>query len=240
MSGAPGAPSDRPGDAPRPQPADPSVWTSGRLEARLGAFGARLAWRTPPLVPEIGLWLISEVVDLEAACQELADGEAPPYWAFCWASGQALARHLLDHPGLVRGRRVVDLGTGSGVAAIAAALAGASEVVAIDIDPTALAAARLNAERNGVSIRTDARPPASFDLLLAADVVYETGLRDWILEEGRRRAPCLLADPRRPGTPPIAFPVLATYEARTLPDVDPPCRTVFLHALPALKEASVR
>ncbi|MEZ4334847.1 MAG: 50S ribosomal protein L11 methyltransferase [Myxococcota bacterium] len=241
MNGAPGAPSDRPDAAPRPPPADQgSSWSSERLEARLGAFGAHLAWRTPPLAPEIGLWLISEVVDLEAGCQALADGEAPPYWAFCWASGQALARHLLDHPELVRGRRVVDLGTGSGIAAIAAALAGAGEVVAIDVDPTARGAARLNAERNGVSIRTDARPPASFDLLLAADVVYETGLRDWILGEGRRRAACLLADPRRAGTPPIDFPVVATYAARTLPDVDPPCRSVYLHALPALEDAFVR
>lgn len=209
-----------------------ATWTSERLEARLGAFGARLERRAPALVPEIALWLIGEAVDLEAGCQELADGEAPPYWAFCWASGQALARHLLDHPELVRGRRVVDLGTGSGIAAIAAALAGAREVVAIDVDPTALGAARLNAEHNGVAIRTGTRAPEEFDLLLAADVLYETGLRDWILEEGRRRAACLLADPRRPGTPSIDFPIVASYDARTLPDVDPPCRRVVLHALP--------
>lgn len=214
-----------------------ATWTSERLEARLGAFGARLERRAPPLVPEIPLWLIRDAVDLEAGCRELADGEAPPYWAFCWASGQALARHLLDHPAIVRGRRVVDLGTGSGIAAIAAAQAGAAEVVAVDVDPTALGAARLNAEQSGVRIRTTARVPDAFDLLLGADVLYETGLRDWILGEGRRRGAGLLADPRRPGTPPIDFPIVATYDARTLPDVDPPCRSVVLYALPRCERA---
>ena len=205
------------------------------LEARLGAFGARLALRRPPLCPELELWLMSESVDLEAGCQELADGEAPPYWAFCWGAGQALARFLLDHPDRVRGQRVLDLGTGSGIAAIAAARAGAREVIALDIDPTARNAARLNADHNGVSIQTTAVVPADYDLLLAADVLYETGLRGWILNEARRQAPCLLADPQRSGTPPIDFPVLASFEARTLPDVDSPRKTVVLYALPRLE-----
>ncbi len=204
------------------------------LEARLGAFGGRLALRRPPLCPELELWLMSEAVDLEAGCRELAEGEAPPYWAFCWAAGQALARFLLDHPERVRGLRVLDLGTGSGVAAIAAARAGAREVFALDIDPTARSAAELNAEHNGATIRTTAVAPAGFDLLLAADVLYETGLRDWILGEARRQAPCLLADPQRTGTPRIDFPIVATFDARTLPDVDSPRKTVVLHALPRL------
>lgn len=205
------------------------------LEARLGAFGARLALRRPPLCPELELWLMSEAVDLEAACHELADGEAPPYWAFCWGAGQALARYLLDHPDRVRGLRVLDLGTGSGIAAIAAARAGAREVIAVDIDAVARSAAELNAAHNGVSIQTAGTAPAEFDLLLAADVLYETGLRGWILDEARRQAPCLLADPQRTGTPPIDFPVLARFEARTLPDVDSPRRTVVLHGLPRLE-----
>jgi predicted nicotinamide N-methyase len=205
------------------------------LEARLGAFGAQLALRRPPLCPELELWLMSEAVDLEAGCHELADGEAPPYWAFCWGAGQALARFLLDHPDQVRGLRVLDLGTGSGVAAIAAARAGAREVIALDIDSVARSAAELNAEHNGVSIQTTAIAPAEFDLLLAADVLYETGLRGWILTEGRRQAPCLLADPQRTGTPPVDFPILARFEACTLPDVDSPRKTVVLHALPRLE-----
>lgn len=204
------------------------------LEARLGAFGGRLALRRPPLCPEFELWLMSEAVDLEASCRELAEGEAPPYWAFCWGAGQALARFLLDHPERVRGLRVVDLGTGSGIAAIAAARAGAREVVALDIDPTARNAAQLNAEHNGVSIRTSAVAPDRYDLLLAADVLYETGLRSWIEGEARRQAPCLLADPQRTGTPRIDFPILATFDACTLPDVDSPRKSVVLHALPRL------
>ncbi len=215
-----------------PDPARPI--DRAALEARLGAFGGHLALQRPPLCPELELWLMSEAVDLEAGCRELADGEAPPYWAFCWGAGQALARFLLDHPEHVRGLRILDLGTGSGVAAIAAARAGAREVFALDIDPTARSAAQLNAEHNGVSIRTTAVAPARFDLLLAADVLYETGLRGWIEGEARREAPCLLADPQRTGTPRVDFPILATFEACTLPDVDSPRKTVVLHALPRL------
>lgn len=210
------------------------------LEEALGAFGARLALQRPPLCPEIELWLMSDAVDLEAGCRELAEGEAPPYWAFCWGSGQALARHLLDHPALVRDLRVVDLGTGSGVAAIAAARAGAHAVVAVDIDPTARRAAARNAAHNGVAIETASVVPERFDLLLGADVLYETGLRGFILEEARRRGPCLLADPQRTGTPPVDFPIVARFDARTLPDVDSPRRSVVLHALPRLDGPSLR
>jgi len=204
------------------------------LEARLGAFGASLSLQRPPLCPEIELWLMSESVDLEAGCRELTEGEAPPYWAFCWGAGQALARFLLDHPERVRAKRVLDLGTGSGVVAIAAARAGAREVIALDIDPVARNAARLNAEHNAVSIRTTEVVPHEFDLLLAADVLYETGLRGFILNEARRQAPCLIADPRRTGTPPVEFPILATFDACTLPDVDSPRKSVVLHSLPRL------
>jgi len=210
------------------------------LESHLGAFGARLEAQRPALCPELELWLMSAEVDLEAGCRELAEGEAPPYWAFCWGAGQALARHLLDHPERVRGLRVLDLGTGSGVAAIAAARAGAREVIALDVDPVARRAAEWNARWNGVEVATTAVAPPAFDLLLAADVLYETGLRGWILGDARRIAPCLLADPRRTGTPPVDFPVVATFDARTLPDVDSPRRTVVLHALPRLVDARLR
>lgn len=210
------------------------------LEACLGAFGARLALQRPPLCPELELWLMGETVDLEAGCRELAEGEAPPYWAFCWGSGQALARHLLDHPELVRGLRVVDLGTGSGVAAIAAARAGAREVVAVDIDPTARRAAERNAAHNGVAIATATVVPERFDLLLAADVLYETGLRGFLLDDARGRGPILLADPQRTGTPRVDFPIVATFEACTLPDVDSPRRRVVLHALPRLEGPGLR
>ncbi len=208
--------------------------TTAALETRLGAFGARLERQRPPLCPELELWLMSGAVDLDAGCRELADGEAPPYWAFCWASGQALGRYLLDHPEQVRGLRVVDLGTGSGIAAIAAARAGAREVIAVDIDPVAREAASHNAACNGVVLETAATLPTDFDLLIAADVLYETGLREPLLVELRRRAPILIADPQRTGTPILDFPILARFEACTLPDVDSPRRSVVLHAIPRL------
>lgn len=175
---------------------------------------------------------MSDAVDLEAGCAELTIGEAPPFWAFCWGSGQALARFLLDHPEHVRGQRVVDLGCGSGVAGLAAARAGAREVIAVDLDPVAREAVRCNAARNDLRIETSSGPPASWDLMLAADVLYETGLRDWVLGEARRRGAILLADPQRTGTPKLDLPELIRLEARTFPDVDSPQRDVALHALP--------
>ena len=106
-------------------------------------------------------------------------GETPPYWAYHWAGGTVLARHILDHPETVRGKRVVDLGSGSGVVAIAAMKAGAMNVLAVDIDPHAIAATQLNAETNGVSVTTFAgeltTPPAA-DLILVGDLFYDEKL----------------------------------------------------------------
>lgn len=202
------------------------------LERHLGAFGTRLARRRPPLCPELELWLLGDDVDLEGGCDELADGEAPPFWAFCWGSGQALARHVLDHPALVRDRRVVDLGTGSGIVALAAARAGARDVVAIDLDPLSRRAAEMNALLNGLSITTAAEAPASWDLMLAADVLYETGLREWVLGPARDRGPILLADPQRTGTPRIDFPERGRAPSCTFPDVDSPQKEVVFFDLP--------
>ena len=202
------------------------------LERRLGAFGARLTLRRPTLCPEFELWLLGDDVDLEVGCNELAEGEAPPFWAFCWASGQALARHVLDHPDLVRDKRVVDLGTGSGIAALAAARAGARTVLALDLDPTSRRAAELNAEQNGLQIETSATAPEDWDLMLAADVLYETGLREWVMGSARSQGPILLADPQRTGTPRLDLPVLTRIDATTFPDVDSPQRSVVLHEIP--------
>jgi len=202
------------------------------LERRLGAFGARLTLRRPTLCPEFELWLLGDDVDLEVGCNELAEGEAPPFWAFCWASGQALARHVLDHPDLVRDKRVVDLGTGSGIAALAAARAGARTVLALDLDPTSRRAAELNAEQNGLEIETSATAPEDWDLMLAADVLYETGLREWVMGSARNQGPILLADPQRTGTPRLDLPVLSRIDATTFPDVDSPQRSVVLHEIP--------
>jgi len=201
------------------------------LESHLGAFGTHLTRRVPPLCPELTLWLLGDEVDLEGGCDELAEGEAPPFWAFCWGSGQALARHVLDHPELVRDKEIVDLGTGSGIVAIAAARAGAARVLATDLDPLSRRAAALNAELNGVVIETVPEAPATWDLMLAADVLYETGLREWILGEALTRGPILLADPQRTGTPRVDAPVLRTIPSCTFPDVDSPQKNVVLHWL---------
>ena len=213
------------------RPAEPA--TDRPRDPRLGAFGARLALRRPTLCPEFELWLLADDVDLEAGCAELAEGEAPPFWAFCWGAGQALARFILDHPERVRGRRVVDLGTGSGIVALAAARAGARKILALDLDPIARHVSKRNAQRNGLEIETAANPPEDWDLMLAADVLYETSLRDWILGTARRRGPILLADPERTGTPRLDFPILARFEATTLPDVDSPRKGGVLFEIPA-------
>jgi predicted nicotinamide N-methyase len=210
----------------------PAPQTPQELEAQLGAFGKHLELRRPPLTPEFELWLLGDGVDLEASCQELADGEAPPFWAFCWGGGQALARFILDHPERVRGLRVLDLGTGSGIVALAAARAGAREVIAADLDPVSRQAAKLNAAQNGLSIETAPQLPESWDLMLAADVLYETGLRDWILGEAVRKAPILLADPQRTGTPRLDVPILERFEVLTFPDVDSPQTHAVIHAIP--------
>ncbi|WP_370017395.1 methyltransferase [Planotetraspora sp. GP83] len=125
-----------------------------------------------------------------------------PFWAYAWAGGQALARHVLDHPELVRGRTVLDLATGSGLVAIAAALAGAARVTANDIDPHALAATALNARANGVTVtlvegdllgRT-----ATEDVVLAGDVFYEKPLARRVMPFlERARGVVLVGDPER-------------------------------------------
>ncbi|MEO6608086.1 MAG: methyltransferase [Aestuariivirga sp.] len=138
---------------------------------------------SPPLVPEVKLHLAHESVPLwQKTEEELGEmGLAPPFWAFAWAGGQALARYILDHPEIVRGKSVVDLASGSGLVGIAAMKAGASSVLAADIDPFSAAAMRLNAILNNVSmsVTTDdllAAPLPDADVLLIGDLFYEKEL----------------------------------------------------------------
>lgn len=203
----------------------------GALEAR--AFGRRLALRSPPLCPEIALWLIDESVDLEAACGALADGDAPPYWAFCWGAGQALARYVLDHPDEVAGREVVDLGAGSGVAGIAAALAGAGSVLCVDIDPVARDAVAANAAANAVAPRvaSAAELPDRWDVLIASDVIYEHHAARRV-DAARGAARCtLVAEPHRPGNPGFPTKPVARYDVCTFPDVDSPTTAASVYRL---------
>ena len=131
------------------------------------------------LVPELLLYQATELTPIWQASEAWLEAHnvAPPFWAFPWAGGQAIARHILDHTALTAGRRVLDFAAGGGIAAIAAARAGAASVEANDIDPLALAAVGLNAAANNVDVRTVEGDilgsPCRWDMILAGDVCYE-------------------------------------------------------------------
>ena len=181
----------------------------------------------PPLVPEIKLHLASEVVPLwRATEEELAkEGVPPPYWAFAWAGGQALARYVLDHPALVRGRRVLDIGAGSGLVGLAAVKAGAAQVLAADIDAFACAAIRLNAVANHCALAVTQDDligkVGSWDVILVGDLFYERPLAErllaWLEPLG---AEALLGDPGRNYFPKADVEKLASYSVRTTRDLE--------------------
>jgi predicted nicotinamide N-methyase len=175
-----------------------------------------------PLVPEIKLHLAEESLPIWRKTEEELEARniPPPYWAFAWAGGMALARYILDHASLVAGRHVLDLGSGSGLAAIAAAKARAAAVQAAEIDAFAIAAITLNAEANGVSVMTIERDllgdaHASAEVLLVGDLFYERGLAERTLaycEQARaRQALVLVGDPQRSYFPRHRFAPLAEY-----------------------------
>jgi predicted nicotinamide N-methyase len=185
----------------------------------------------PQLVPEIRLHLANEVVPLwqMTETEMEASGLPPPYWAFAWAGGQALARHVLDHPETVAGRHVLDFGAGSGIVAIAAARAGAARVTASEIDPFAAAAIRLNAAANGVAVESVTADligsePASFDLILAADVCYERPMAErleaWLRGCAARGVAVLLGDPGRFYLPKSGLEPIAEYRVETTRELE--------------------
>ncbi len=175
---------------------EPSLLEIIRANTRLGPV---------PLVPEIQIHQASEPISLWEHTERATGrtGLDPPFWAFAWAGGRALARYLLDYPQLVRGRRVTDIASGSGLVAIAAAKAGASAVTACDIDPLAAAAIAMNARANKVTVKavcadilSDGSQAAAGDLVLAADAFYERDLADRVmlfLERARRCGAAILA-----------------------------------------------
>jgi predicted nicotinamide N-methyase len=194
-------------------------------------------------VPELALWLVAGHVNLDARCEELVAGEAP-YWAFCWGAGQALARHVLDHPELVRGKTVVDFGAGSGVLAIAAARAGAAHAVAVDSDARSRAVAAANAELNGVELTITSTAPAlrggatsasqvpeRCELILASDVLYDAAAAQWLLDAPHRGCEVLLADPHRHGCARPTVEPMACVPATAFPDVDYPICCAYLYRL---------
>ena len=188
---------------------------------------ANAALTPPPLVPEIQLYLATEVVPLWRATEEELEkmGVPPPYWAFAWAGGQALARYLLDHPETVAGKRVLDIGSGSGLVGIAARKAGASSVLAADIDAFSCTAIRLNAAANGCEITITQDDligrDGDWEIILVGDLFYERPLAErllaWLKPLGR---PALLGDPGRNYFPKSGVERLALYNVQTSRDLE--------------------
>ncbi len=165
--------------------------------------------RPVPLVPEISLYLADEAVPLWRRTEEQLNEEGlpPPFWAFAWAGGQALARYVLDHADRVRGKHVLDLATGSGLVAIAAMKAGAGETTAADIDAFALEAVKLNAEANDVELAglgddlLSQRHQQRWDVVLAGDIFYERNTAEralaFVSRQATHGATVLIGDPGR-------------------------------------------
>jgi predicted nicotinamide N-methyase len=186
-----------------------------------------------PHAPDIRLHVADEATGLWQRTEEELGriGLAPPFWAFAWAGGQALARYLLDNPQSVAGRRVLDFASGSGLVAIAAATAGAASVECSDLDPFAIAAIGLNAAANGVAVEARLADlvgtDEGWDAVLAGDICYErdTAARvvAWLDRLERRGATVLIGDPRRSYLPADRLEALATYAVpvtRALEDAD--------------------
>jgi predicted nicotinamide N-methyase len=194
-----------------PVPRDPAAFVAAHVHAQPVAFVPELVLHQAD--DPIGLW-------------ELGEGEyhselPPPFWAFAWAGGQALARYVLEHPDLVAGRRVLDLASGSGLVAIAAAKAGAASVRAVDIDPLALAAIELNAATNGVTVMAELGDildggPGDADVVLAGDVFYSAAMAARVYAFLRRAvrdgARALVGDPDRAFLPRDRLRLLATMD----------------------------
>lgn len=192
---------------------------------------ANTAIASPPLVPEIRLRLATAVVPMwqatEHALQEI--GVEPPYWAFCWPGSQALARLLLDNSEWVRGRKVLDLAAGCGVAAIAAARSGA-DATANDIDALALRAIAMNAALNDVAVGLraddilDGTPRAAWQVILAGDVCYQRPMAErcigWLRSQAATGSEVLLADPGRAYLPCSGLTRVMQYKVPTSRDLE--------------------
>lgn len=186
-----------------------------------------------PHAPEIRLHLADEATTLWQKTEEElgAIGLPPPFWAFAWAGGQALARYVLDHPEMVAGRSVLDVATGSGLVAIAAAKAGAASVRAVDIDAFAEVAVALNAAENGVAIAASTVDPTGSDdgwkVILAGDICYQRDMTDamlgWLGPLALAGRTVLIGDPGRTYLPRDRLEKLAEYEVpvtRALEDLE--------------------
>jgi predicted nicotinamide N-methyase len=186
---------------------------------------AHTALARPPLVPEISLYLATEITPIWQATEAWLQAQniAPPFWAFAWPGSQAIARFILDHPNLVKGRRVLDFAAGCGLAALAASRAGAASVEVAEIDPLAIAACQLNAGANGLTLTglagdivgTECR----WDMILTGDVFYEAPMTrhilPWLENMASAGATILVADPGRAYLPHKALGEIARYDVPT-------------------------
>lgn len=196
---------------------------TARLQPVLAA--ARAESTTLPDVPELSLWLLNADFSSAALTRDEMNAvlQYPAYWAFCWASGQVLARWLLDHPEVVAGRTVLDFGSGSGVAGIAAAKAGAARVLACDLDPDALLATRLNAALNAVEVELYAdfdHIDTALDLILVADVLYDRANLVWLPRLLARAPQVLVADSRIKDFSAPGYCAIGCQRSSTWPDLD--------------------
>ena len=187
--------------------------------------------QAPPHTPELALHLADEVTPIWKMAEEALEeiGLPPPFWAFAWAGGQALARYVLDNPQVVAGRLVVDFASGSGLVGIAAMRAGAAHVLAADIDGFCGAALSLNAQANGVCVDfTDtnllAAPAPAADVILAGDICYEKPMADavmaWLSEARVRGTTVLIGDPGRSYFPRAGLTKLAEYQVATTRELE--------------------
>ena len=197
-------------------------------------------WEEVPFVPEIRLLTTAEPSGLWELWDR-TERDAPPFWAFPWAGGQALARYVLDHPGTVRSRHVLDAASGSGLVAIAAAKAGAASVTGGDIDQNAIAAIGVNATANGAAVTARAFDFAADDaggaeVILAADVFYQRELAAlalrFLTRAARSGADVLIADPGRAFLPAASLTPLISYQVPVLRELeDVPVKTVTVYRL---------
>lgn len=185
----------------------------------------------PPLVPEVKLHLAHEAVPLwQKTEEELGEmGLPPPFWAFAWAGGQALARYVLDHAEALANRRVLDIATGSGLVAIAAMQAGAASAIATDIDAFAATAAQMNADLNHVTLDIQLRdllalPPPAVDAILVGDLFYEKALAGrclaWLQQARAEGAAIFIGDPGRSYLPQGQLVKLAEYNVPVTRDLE--------------------
>ena len=203
---------------------------SSTFEAATAFIQANTEVDSPPACPEIRLWIATEVTPLWEATEQalLRVNLPPPYWAFCWAGGQALTRWVLDNPDLVRGKRVLDFAAGSGVTAVAAAKSGAASVEAAEIDPMACYAIRLNAELNGVAVEvlTDdvVGTACRWDVVVAGDVCYEAPMTahiwPWLKRMAAEGATVVMADPGRAYLPRTGLLKVGGYTVQTSLDLE--------------------